>query len=162
MRKVRRKPPDIKAMVTDFLRKCLALAPDTALRTSEIANGLGLENPRTWQTLDELHALHLVERYPKKRGGLKYLRHERTRKAYFPPDGAERIFSECVDQLLRLAKASPKILTILGCTLEDIQNLDLSQLNVYNAWVGQLKRLGVNGSLSKLSWETIAVRWWLA
>lgn len=161
MTKAKMKKLNITALIIDLLEKRVARTQATALRTSEIAKGVGIDDPQAWRTLNDLNAEHAVERYPRKGRSIRYIKHDRTGKPFFPPDGTEQIFARCVEQLYELAQTAPQILVILRTTLVDIKSLDLSQLDVYNAWVHRLEMHGMSGRLSTLSWQTMAIRWWL-
>lgn len=153
---------DAKVRIKDYLRGRTIRSPALSLKTSEIAKALAMDQQRTWRTLNELHDEDVVDRVPRKRGGIKYLKEDRTGKAFFPPDDAQRKFEEYVEQLIELVRANPSLLTILGCTLNDIQKLtDLSQLDEYNSLINTLTSNGIRTNLSTLSWQTMAVRWWL-
>jgi len=160
--KRKQQAPDTKTRIADYLKRRSIRSLATSVKTSEIADSLHLEKELAWRTLDSLHEEDAVERYPKKRGGIKYLKEDKTGKAFFPPDDAERKLGECAEELVELVQRNPRLLTVLGCNLNDITDLtNLSRLAEYNRYVNKLTGYGVKTGLSTLSWQTMAVRWWL-
>lgn len=151
-----------KKLVKDYLVRRSIRTPKLALPTPSIARAVGLSSEKTWQTLDRMYDEDTVDRWPTlEEKPTKYLRDSITGKAYFPVKPAQHALQSRVSRLVQLAITSPIILTILGCTIDDIRRLsDLNDLEQYNIYVIALQHNGI-ATLPLLQWRTKAIRWWL-
>lgn len=154
--------PNIERLIENYLRRRIIQSQRIAVTTSNIAFALGLAKDKTWRILTKMYNKKIIDRSPKDKPW-SFLVNTDTNERYYTIQEKQDAFTEVIQQLRWRTQTSPSLLTIFGCTINDVNNLKEyhKDLETYNGYVITLSNKGLITGLPLLVWRSAPIVWWL-